>query len=131
MILTCSHSHFYCFTHLRYSFFSGTLNLNDQAKKKVLHNLFFSSFDTFLCPHQGVFLMSPECILMVFPNSRQFWCTKFLYSATKHSCPNVFISDIKQFSWVLVRYVISWRCNLCDQMLHFSANLDIKHQFYT
>ena len=99
-------------------------------QKKVLHNIFFTRFETFLPPYQGVFLMSPECILMVFPCSRQFWCIKSLYSATKHGCPNIFISDIKQFSWVLVRYVISWGCNLCDQILHFSANLDIKHQFY-
>ena len=130
MILTSRHSHLYWFIHLRYSFTSGTLSFNDQAKK-VLHYVFFTCFETFLCTYDNVFLMSPECIPMVFSYSRQFWCTKSLYSITKHGCPNIFLSHIKLLAWVFVWCVFSWDFNICDQMVHFSANLDIKHQYYT
>ena len=130
MILTASHSHFYCFTHLRYLFASGTLNFNDQAKK-VLHYVFFTCFETFLCTYEDVFLMSPKCIPMVFSHSGQFWCTKSLYSVTKHGCPNIFLSHIKLFAWVFVQCVFLWAFNIYAQMTHFSSILDIKHQIYT
>ena len=129
MILTGSHSVLYCFTHLPYLFTSATLNFNDQAKK-LRHYVFFTHFETFLCTYHYVFLMSPECIPMVFSRSRQFWCTKPFYSVTKHGCPNIFLSHIKLFAWVFVQCVFSWAFNIYAQMTHFSSILDITHQIY-
>ena len=130
MILTASHPHFHGFTHLRYLCTCGTLNFNVRAKK-VLQYVFFTFFETFLCTYRDVFLMSPECIPMVFSHSRQFWCTKSLYSVAKHSCPNIFLSHINLFAWVFVQFVFSWAFNIYAQMRHFPAILDIKHQIYT
>ena len=130
MILTSRHSHLYWFIHLRYSFTSGTLSFNDQAKK-VLHYVFFTRFETFLCTYHGVFLMSPECITMVFSHSRQFWCAKSFFSVSKHGCPNIFLSHLKLFAWVFVQSVFSRAFNIYAQMTHFSSILDIRHQIYT
>ena len=100
-------------------------------QRKVLHLVFFTRFETFMCTYHSVFLMSPECIPMVFPHSRQFWCIKSLYSVTKIGCPKIFLSHKKLFARVFVRRVFSWAFSISDQIVHFSAILDIKHQIYT